>query len=678
MILRNKVSALIFLAILCFSYSCKKDKDDILEESVAIVSEEVNQTELMGDFFTFNSSKLVNYNNNAELRNDELVLNDEDLINGIKREFQSLEDSDRTIRELTEIIGYPIWDKLIKLEFAENQEIGGEVITGQAIYIPFAKADANNILGFLPVYVSEDELAFQSLVIRPTILQLTEEALNNYVISSAGIFVQFDDLIFGNFDFLFHLLTFHSINPDEDATLREYICAWITVPVWHPGTGFQDTGTGGSQSTSVYRVHSGWIMTQQYWCWNQTTADIIGTGLDSSTIIFGEGGGGGSDDSNPYVDDYDKENAQHLHDLALQFDAHYNYLNQEFNNCETSLSTSSSLMNALLTEMMTDLAHDRWDNPSLSDAEIENALLGVLQEASFNGNATLFEYVEAAIEALAAEGLYLSFVSTINNLTDRSMQYHNIFSTFCGLSDGQQGFLAFRDDVLDEILENIDAFENLEDIEFLVNVMQTLSSEGLLPFNDTSLINQIFNDCGSPESFASCMVDISADAVNNNGAAIIIDEDNEEDITTSILPYSCESFVLIPIGNNRYEVSIDKLEANFAEFSFLTFQMRYFKYQIDIDLTITTLGEDECEVKNSLANAFNAATAGAVENMGEGRVYGTILAQEEFENFYEFHLWNQLVTIFPLESTFEIEESDGGPAIYPTISAIPGQDDCCG
>lgn len=102
---------------------------------------------------------------------------------------------------------------------------------------------------------------------------------------------------------------------------------------------------------------------------------------------------------------------------------------------------------------------------------------------------------------------HLSYVSTIDNLIDRSQQYQSIFSTFCGLSGEQQSFLAFRDDLLDEILENVDEFNSTEEIEYLVEVLQDLSSNGYLPLGDAAPII---------EEILPCL----EESMNNNDAAL--------------------------------------------------------------------------------------------------------------------------------------------------------------
>jgi len=123
--------------------------------------------------------------------------------------------------------------------------------------------------------------------------------------------------------------------------------------------------------------------------------------------------------------------------------------------------------------------------------------------------------------------------------------------------------------------------------------------------------------------------------VETNGDELI-------EVTNSILPYSCRSFIIeethIP---GQYRTQITWWEPSITTFSLIPFGYRHYDYRLSIEIFFSPLpGEPECEVKNILASAFNNAATSAVRLFAEARQYllPESAAEVELEELMETYL----------------------------------------
>ena len=162
----------------------------------------------------------------------------------------------------------------------------------------------------------------------------------------------------------------------------------------------------------------------------------------------------------------------------------------------------------------------------------------------------------------------------------------------------------------------------------------------------------------------------------------MVEEENDEvvNVTTSILPYSCESFYVegttIP-GLARTQITW--WEPEIIVFSLIPLRYEEHSYRLSVEMFYTpTPGEPECEVKNILAEAFNTAAQWSVRNFAQLRYYLLPDDWERLEDLMDAKLTSELAPHFPLSTPLvnipATVELDG----YPARPAIPGTEyNCC-
>ncbi len=146
---------------------------------------------------------------------------------------------------------------------------------------------------------------------------------------------------------------------------------------------------------------------------------------------------------------------------------------------------------------------------------------------------------------------------------------------------------------------------------------------------------------------------------------------NDENTGNTILPYSCESFILHSTGSNKYSASLSNIKLSFYD----VLKLRSYNFYLSIDIEFST-NLKECEIKNNLAASLNSGVQDVVRVFGLDRVYRLSNASDIIESDLEIAVEKEIKTRFG--GGYVQVPSDNYLGNPSPIPALPGQSqNCC-